>query len=61
MRRISAKVRQRKRQTWLGLPVSGIGEVPNGSAQFLTQPRHDYVKLENVWQKLELACQLKSF
>lgn len=36
MRRISAKVRQRKRQTWLDLPVSGIEEVGNG--QISTEP-----------------------
>ena len=60
MSRISAKVRQRKRQTWLDLQASGIGEVPNGLAQFLAQPRHDYVIPENVSRKLELAGQRES-
>ena len=30
MRRISAKVRQRKRQTWLDVPASGLEEVGHG-------------------------------
>ena len=57
MKRINTKVRQRKRQTWLDLPVTGIQEVPYGSAQFLTEPRHDYVISENVSRKPELAWQ----